>query len=298
MRRPWVRRCLVWEDTHGVFVLLVIILQLESVFNVLLRRSFAAMPMCPSCTGGLSLGGTQAGSCGTGSIPPVLLLAREAMFGLLDRRGHPIGCGLFVSSRGVAITVHHDINSWSKQRGGERIVEACRLDSSGAEIALCFRVVHGNSLLGFSVLQLLSSTRIPMLPTPYYALPVGPFPDGALWGKPASVVHGNLAYNRLFYEHPDASVSYCNISTVHRERLIYIAQTACGDSGGALLLSGSDLIGLHVEGLNDVAESPGGSRHWKTPSEASSPSVAACALRMDIEPVRAAVAAAVEAAAV
>ena len=63
-----------------------------------------------------------------GFIPPELLLAQKAMFGLLDRRSHPIGCGFFVSESGIALTVHHDINSWSTLRAGKRIVEACKLD--------------------------------------------------------------------------------------------------------------------------------------------------------------------------
>ena len=81
----------------------------------------------------------------------------------------------------------------------------------------------------------------------FFALPAGRLPDGALWGKPASVVHGNLAYNHQFHEHPAASISYCIISTVHRERLIYAAQTAGGTPSPLLVCSGAESEAEEVE---------------------------------------------------
>lgn len=215
-----------------------------------------------------------------------MLRARKALFAILDRRGHPVGCGFFVTSSGVALTVHHFVDWMQSDRSapGRQVVKGCRLGASGAEVEMTFAVVSTDMELDFTVLRLVGSSA----GTLYYPLPAERLPDEELWGHSARLVHGNLALNAQFGEPPDASVTVCNISTVHTKRLLYSAATSAGDSGGALLLRGTNLVGLHVEGVNDVIDSPRGKR-FKTPSEASSPSTSACALRLDIDEVRQAV---------
>ena len=223
------------------------------------------------------------------------------MFALLDVHGHPVGCGFFVSPDGFALTINHDLALWSREdaaRGDGLYVSACKLGGSGEEIAYTFRLAHADEELDFCVLELIPAEGAsaaapgPAMATPFFPLPRARIADDALWGKPATVVHGSIALNRQFQQHPEASIGHCNIATVHPERLLYTALTTAGDSGGALLLCGRELVGLHVEGVNDVIASPkSGTKRHKTVSEATSPSTA-CALRLDIAAVRDAVAAA------
>jgi hypothetical protein len=224
--------------------------------------------------------------------PGMLNFARKAMFALLDRRGLPVGCGFFVTETGIALTINHDYDKWSvaDRAGNMRVVEGCKVDGSGQEALLKFKVVVTNKTFDFTVLELLSA--YPQRPTSFFPLPTGDLPDDALWGKSAAVLHANIALNRQFDQHPNSSVALCNISTVHADMLLYTAATSAGDSGGALLLLGKHLVGMHREGMNDQVVSPSGGRHYKTPSEASSPSTSASALRLDIAVVRDAVAAA------
>lgn len=248
-----------------------------------------AVPAFPMGPGGVALVPVMA--------PGAIEQARAALFAILDRPGHPVGCGFFVSSTGIALTINHDYNKWtyaSREHPGRRLVNACKVDGSGREVTMTFRVISTNPQLDFTVLRLVSRSppEMPLQPTVFYAVPPQRLADGELWGQPAGVIHGNIALNRQFDQHPSVSVTLCNISTVHADRLLYSAATSAGDSGGAVLLHGQHLIGLHVEGVNDVVTSPRGSRHYKTPSEAGTPSTSACALRLDIDAVRQAIAAA------
>ena len=233
-------------------------------------------------------------SGGVGDSAVSLGRVRDVVFSLLDKDGHPVGCGFFVTPCGLALTVNHGVSTWST----DGKVSACKLhcsssSSSLTEVDLSFSVVSTDADLDFTVLRLEGPLSLDSIS--HFPLPVATLADDVMWGKPATLVHGNLALNLQFHQRPEASVVTCNISTVHSHLLLYTAATYVGDSGGALLLMDGQLVGMHKEGMNDVVEEAASpttgrkKRRYKTLSEAASISTSAAALRLDCEAVRAAV---------
>jgi hypothetical protein len=202
----------------------------------------------------------------------IVAKVRGAVFGLLHKRtGLPIGCGVFVSDCGIGLTNTHDVDEWSEKRGEDRVVHACRIDQHNVERALTFRIVYQDATSDFCIMELESCEG--SFPPQHYPIPTAELPDEALWGKNACLVHGNVAFNRYLDSRPEASVGECFIPTVHPDSVLYTAHTSADDSGGAMLLLGTDLIGFHVRG-----------KRFET-----SASVAGLAVRLDCEAVRAAV---------
>jgi len=167
------------------------------------------------------------------------------------------------------------------------------------EVQLTFRVHSSSPPDEYDYTCLVLTSTVPVgtfqpLPLPHVGLP-----DAQLTGTHATLLHGSIALNRFYGEKPTASLVHCDIITTHPRRVLYSAATAGGDSGGALLLRGKMLIAMHVEGVNDVPDdvevmSPTatgrGSKRIKL-SQAS-PSTVGAALRLDLQVVQDAIAAA------
>ena len=131
-------------------------------------------------------------------------------------------------------------------------------------------------------------------------LPSASLTTSQLTGAHATLLHGSIALNKYFNKEPSASLVPCTIFTTHNDRVLYTAAAADGDSGGALVLRGKTLVGMHTEWLNDVPSdydvtSPSGKRgrpRKRIKLSEASPSTTGTALRLDLPQVRDAVAAA------
>lgn len=197
---------------------------------------------------------------------------QTATFTVLDSDQHPICCGFFVSSCGVALMAAHNSNDWLRKAARRRYVLAQDFVGSLFELD----VVSMDDSLDFTVL------RLPLLPRVvggYLRLP----PPMSLVatkvsGAPVHVVHGNISLTSR-----QAAVfgqSMGNIVALDDTFIHYDIATIGGHSGAALLLRGNDVIGMHVSGVNDVDDS----------LSAQSPSTHGDALRLDLRAVHEAVA--------
>lgn len=241
------------------------------------------------------------------ALLPVL---QKGLFTVLDLHDHPICCGFFVTDAGVALTVRHDHVRFVRPGGKihavmlKQVPDEVSSSAAGGsealapdEAKLVFDIHSFSEDLDFTCMTL--SSPLPAGAFQPLSLPAAGVPTSSLIGTQATLLHGSIAYNRLFRMDPSPSLVPCHIFTAHRERVLFSSSTFGGDSGGALIMRGDVLIGMHVEGLNDVAEdvevlSPAAAADGRSEpsrlrlSEAS-PFTAAAALRLDLAAIRAAV---------
>lgn len=200
----------------------------------------------------------------------MFLKLQSATFALLDKQGHPVCCGFFVSACGVALTAAH-AGKYFRKNGKTATVVASTYDNEEFELEVVERKV-GN--LDIAVLRLPRSSAVqPCLP-----LPEMTFTAQQLSGVPVKLVHASIAWSRdadpSNFAEDDGRIITSNKTIIH-----YGISPYKGHSGAALLLRGEQVIGLHSEGFNDLAQK----------YSEQSPSTTAEAVRLDLPEVRAAV---------
>lgn len=260
----------------------------------------------------------------------LLPVLQKGIFTVLDLEDHPLCCGFFVRESGVALTVRHGHKRFL--RAGNKVraamlrhdlddvggaAAAIGVDSSSSSsssnniAALSAAALPGEVLLEFEVHSfspegesdytcMILTSAPPTGTFQPLTLPSSRLADSQLTGAHATLLHGSIALNRQFNKQPSASLVPCTIFTTHSDIVLYTAATSGGDSGGALVLHGKTLVGMHTEGVNDVPEdidllSPSdepGRRHKRIKLSEASPSTTGAALRLDGPNVQAAISAA------
>lgn len=211
------------------------------------------------------------------------LKLRGATFCILDAVGHPTGCGVFVTDR-IALTAGHNV-----PRGRDVRV------SNALGHTFPLRVFSRLADLDLAVLQVMSEADLSQVQS-HLPLPAGPLDLSTMVNTSVMLVHGNIAWSR---EHSLASPAPSGAAafappTPQRSHVCtsngYIVdfsethifcdlRTFKGDSGASLLLHGSQLVGLHVSGFNDLPDS----------RSEDTPSTAAESVRLDLVAIRSAV---------
>ena len=208
-------------------------------------------------------------------------LLREAAFCLVGPSGDPISCGFFVTSGGVALTAGHNLNDTrvlkKKDRKVGAVVRAINYVGTAFALAVIDFAVGGQDI---AVLRLVGHGSVPFLP-----LPDREYSLRELIGRAVRLIHGNIAYSQQSDALGDMARSFSqnngHITTVTQRKIVSSIATSKGDSGGALLLRGTQVVGIHCEGLNDLPEA----------FSENSPMTSAEAIRLDQQCVRDAVAA-------
>jgi hypothetical protein len=204
----------------------------------------------------------------------MLAKIRAATFAILDTEGHPVCCGFFVSSCGVALTAAHEADKWLINKKNKTVARAATFSKTKFEL----EVVEPS--IGDLDIAVLRVPTPPTAPRPCLPVPENTFTEDELSGAAVNLIHGSIAWfssmdkNLPKCSQRAGSIIHTTDTTIH-----YDVGTYKGDSGAALLLSGKRVIGLHSEGFNDVDQA-----HSET-----SPSTAADAVRLDLPEVRAAV---------
>jgi hypothetical protein len=204
----------------------------------------------------------------------MLAQIRSATFAILDTGGHPVCCGFFVSSCGVALTAAHEAEKWLLKKKKKTVARAATFSNTMLE----FEVVEPSiGDLDIAVLRVLTPASAPR---PCLPVPENTFTEDELSGAAVNLIHGSIAWfsdlekNLPKCSQRAGSIIHATDTTVH-----YDVGTYKGDSGAALLLSGKRVIGLHSAGFNDLDQA----------QSENSPSTAADAVRLDLPEVRAAV---------
>ena len=199
---------------------------------------------------------------------------KSATFSILDKHGHPISCGFFVSSCGVALTSAHDAHLWMKKGKNKLTVYAC--DFNDRELVFDVVVKCISKTLDVAVLRNTGPIDAPL--RPYLPLPPAVMTDREFLLAPVLLVHGSIArykdtHGRSF------GVDAGNIINVDATTMHYGIPTYKGHSGAALVLRGKQVIGLHSAGMNDLPQS----------ASETSPSTSADAVRLDLPEIKNAV---------
>jgi hypothetical protein len=165
----------------------------------------------------------------------------------------PLMCGTFVGEA-VALTAAHD----DSIRDGSTIVGRT-IPRPGAPRAsavdLQFVVVHVDKALDFAVLRLLSPLAAPaFIPLP----PVGYVPVCTAAGLVTMSIGASKAFSPRHESAPAVAAYKVFINKVSEFHHHYAAHTWAGDSGGALIVHGGYLIGLHVEAVSEFSLEMGG----------------------------------------
>ena len=179
---------------------------------------------------------------------------------------------VFVTHCGVALAAAHCSNLWVRKAGTRKYALATDFLDTTFELDV---VVSKVGDLDVCVLRL---PRRPINDTNFLPLPVvGSLNPTKVGGCPVSLVHGNISWTQRV-----AAVfgqSHGRIVAVSNTMIHYDIATMGGHSGAALLLKGSRVIGMHVEGVNDVDDR----------LSEMSPSTHGDAVRLDLAPIHAAV---------
>jgi len=177
-------------------------------------------------------------------------LAAGAVFAVLGSPGNVLGplmCGTFVDDA-VALTAAHN-----SIRDGSTIVGRT-IPRPGAPRAsavdLQFVVVHVDKALDFAVLRLLSPLAAPaFIPLP----PAGYVPVCTAAGLVTMSIGASKAFSPRHEPAPAVAAYKVFINKVSEFHHHYAAHTWAGDSGGALVVHGGYLIGLHVEAVSEFS---------------------------------------------
>jgi Sec-independent protein translocase protein TatA len=227
--------------------------------------------------------------CYAGVSKEVLTKVRSATFAILDSEDHPVCCGFFVTACGVALTAAHEAEKWlleDEEEGDEKnknknnkskskkksFARAATYDKKELKLEVVERNIGG---LDIAVLRVPTPATAPW---PCLPVPETTIAEDELSGAAVNLIHGSIAWfsgtSTSKCAQRAGSIVHTTDTTIH-----YDVGTYKGDSGAALLLSGTRVIGLHSSGFNDLAQ-----EHSE-----SSPSTAADAVRLDHPKVRAAV---------
>jgi hypothetical protein len=207
-------------------------------------------------------------------------LLQGATFCLVDKHGAPISCGFYVTPSGVALTAAHNLDDNRVFRKRDKKVGAVvhAIDYAGTAFLLTVMrfAVDGQDI---AVLRLVGHGSVPCLP-----LPDREYSPRELMGRAVRLIHGNIAYSQQSAALGDMARAFAqnngHITTVTQTKIVSSIATSKGDSGGALLLRGTQVVGIHSAGLNDLPEA----------YSESSPMTSAEAIRLDQQCVRDAVA--------
>jgi hypothetical protein len=203
-------------------------------------------------------------------------MLRAATFCILDASGHPSGCGVFVTDR-IALTANHNV---------EDIRQTQVSNAAGRTFVLA--VVARLEVLDVAVLQV---KRIVDKATLYLPLPAGRLDLQSMKNTSVTLIHGSIAWSN---EHRPVAAPGAGAVTqgaIHsvcanhgflvdfNDTFIFCdLRTFKGDSGASLLFRGTQLIGLHVAGFNDLDAS----------RSEDTPSTAAESVRLDLQEIRSA----------
>lgn len=210
--------------------------------------------------------------------PSQMQQLHESTFAILDRDGHPVGCGFFVTACGVALTAAH-ASRFARLVGGSR-----RLRASNYRMEE-FELVVVNPKLGdldVAVLLRITATRGSSPPQEFLPLPTQTLTHLDLVGAPVALIHSSIAWRAPSIQADRVAKDHGYIITTSDTLLQYDVSTYKGHSGAALLFRRGSVIGLHVGGFNDLDQG----------YSERSPSTTAEAVRMDLPRIWAAVKAA------
>ena len=160
----------------------------------------------------------------------------------------PLMCGTFVDEA-VALTAAHD----DSIRDGSTILGRT-IPRPGAPrasaVVLQFIVAHVDKTLDFAVLRLLSPLAAPaFIPLP----PAGYVPVCTAAGLVTMSIGASEAFSPRREPAPAVAAYKVLINKVSEFHHHYAAHTWAGDSGGALVVHGGYLIGLHVEAVSELS---------------------------------------------
>ena len=176
-------------------------------------------------------------------------IAAGAVFVVLGRPGDclgPLMCGTFVG-KAVALTAAHDA---SISIGGTVVGRTVpRPGASGVSaIDLEFVVTHVDETLDFAVLRLVSPLEVPaFIPLP----PADCAPVCTAAGLVTMSIGASRAFSPTRKPQPAVAEYRVFINKVSEFHHHYAVHTWAGDSGGALVVHGGYLIGLHVEAVGE-----------------------------------------------
>ena len=201
---------------------------------------------------------------------------RGATFAILDSEGHPVCCGFFVTSCGVALTAAHACAHARRVGAGKAFRASTHL---GLEFSLDI-VSPKVGDLDVAVLRV-SGAAAALPPRSHLLLPSASYSEQQLLGASVALIHGSIAWSA------GASVNQIArnngyIVTSTDSLINYSVSTYKGHSGAALLFRGGQVIGLHSEGFNDLDQE----------RSERSPSTSADAVRLDVPQIWSAVQAA------
>ena len=197
-----------------------------------------------------------------------------ATFAILDDGGHPVCCGFFVTPCGVALTPALSC-AFARRKGGAKQTLLRASTHRGQEFTLDV-VTAKVGALELAVLRLSDSVALPS--RDFLPLPSAKQSHAELLGAPVVLIHGSIAWN-AGSDVKRIARDNGYIITSNETLLQYSIAPYKGHSGAALLFRGSQVIGLHSEGFNDLEQ-----EHSE-----KSPSTSADAVRLDVPEIKAAV---------
>lgn len=189
----------------------------------------------------------------------------SATFAILDDGGHPVGCGFFVTSSGIALTAAHACDHARAGSSGKTFRASTY---NGHEFSLLL-VTAKVGALDVAVLRLSVSGAPP--PRDYLLLPSVRYSHQQLLGAPVALIHGSIAWSARTNVRKIARDNGTIIASNDSE-LQYSVSAYKGHSDSALLFRNGQVIGLHSEGLDDL----------KRLLSESSRSTSANAVRLDV----------------
>ena len=191
-----------------------------------------------------------------------------ATFAILDDDGHPVCCGFFVTPCGVALTAAHSCEYARPIGGATQKFHASTY--RGQEFTLDL-VAPKVGALDVAILRV-SAARSAFWPGfDHLSLPSVHHSHQQLMGASVALIHGSIAWS-AGSDMNQIARDNGTIITSSESLIQYSVASYKGHSGAALLFRGGQVIGLHSEGFNDLAQE----------YSERSPSTSADAVRLDV----------------
>ena len=187
-----------------------------------------------------------------------------ATFAILDDEGHPVCCGFFVSTCGVALSAAHSCE-YARPSGSDRRVFRASM-YGGQEFSLDL-VDPRVGTLDIAVLRASGALPAGM---DYLPLPSTRQSHQQLLGAPVALIHGSIAWSGGAGGVKQIARDNGTIITSNETLIHYSVSSYKGHSGAALLFRSGQLSGLHSEGFDDLQQ-----------DSEMSPSTSADAVRLD-----------------
>jgi len=202
---------------------------------------------------------------------------RGATFAILDDDGHPVCCGFFVTSCGVALTAAHSCKyaRAATGRGGLRVFRGSTFRRQEFSLALVSAQVGALDVAVLRVISPSGAAQPPLPPRDFLPLPSVRHTHRQLLGAPVALIHGSIAWSAGTDVHQVARDDG-RIITSSDTMLQYSIAPYKRHSGAALLFRSGQVIGLHSGGFNDLEQEHSGIR----------PSTRADAVRLDMAEIR------------